>query len=304
MIHDDLEPCKQKANISLSFTNNMESRDKYAEQVHCAHVQLYDREGKLYGTYPYESDAKLSLMLPLGQYHVIAYGGASCDVTDVDFNHPVDQTHHYSTIETTIKGTRAAELAKDLHAYFHAMGDFTVQALDYGEVNHNLDLIKNTNRFDVELRYTDGSKIAANKFKVYLTADNAVTDHANNVVPQGQDVIYRPFSTTECQADKAVDGVKPWLGVYSLSTGRLTAGADMKVHIDRADNSKAVEIIDLDKYLTQLHKKELGSYTYQQYLDRQDTYLVEVEIEPDGDRLIIVSLKINKWNMVLNDYEL
>lgn len=303
MFHDDLEPCKQKVNIDLSFTHNMQGIDKYDSEVHCAQVLLYDGEGNLYGQYPYDPTGKLSLMLPPGDYHAIAYGGASCADTDVDFNVSLDSKHHYTSLETSVKGSRAAEVAKDLHSHFHAMGDFSVQGLDYGEVNHSMDLVKNTNRIDVELRYTDGRKISGSNFKVYLTADNAVTDHANNIVSLGEDVIYRPFDIGSRQSDTEINGVKPWLSVFKLSTNRLVPEVDMKVHIERAAWPEVFEVIDLNKYLEQLHKKELGNYAYADYLDRQDYYLIEAEIEPDVDKLTIVSLKINNWTMVLNNFD-
>lgn len=303
MFHDDLDPCKQKANINLTFTKNMQGSDLYDSEVHCAQVLLYDSEGNLYGHYPYNPDEKLSIMLPPGNYHAVAYGGAVCGDADIEFNLPVNQAHQYTSLETSIKGTRGGELAKDLHNHFHAMGDFTVQSLDYGEVNHTLDLVKNNKNIQVILQYTDGRKITGTNFRVYITGDNTLTDHANNIIKTGTETTYRPFDIANRQADEEVDGVKPYESVFSLSTGKMTEDTDMVIHIERAAWPEVFETINIAAKLKDLPQTLPGNLSLKDYLERQDTWTFHATIEPDIDKITIISLKINGWNMVLNDYD-
>ncbi|MDE5888337.1 MAG: FimB/Mfa2 family fimbrial subunit [Muribaculaceae bacterium] len=303
MLHDDLEPCRQKVNINLCYTKNMQSIDQFNDKVHCAKVLLYDSDGNFYGQYDYDNVGKLSVVLPPGNYHTIAYGGMACDESDFDFNISLNDAHHYSSLETYIKGTRATESSKDLHDHFHAVGDFTVRAVDTGEVNTTLDLTKNTNRFRVELMYEDGSKISASNFNCYITADNAVTDHSNAVVAQGEDITYRPYQTGAGQTDEDADGHKAWMAWADITTGRLTEDSAIGLHVDRAAYPDVFIDIPLIEYLEHVRQKELGNMSLQEYLDRQDHWTLTFTIQPDIDQFTIVSLKINNWNMVLNDYD-
>lgn len=303
MFHDDLDPCKQKVNFNIVFDKNMQGLDQFDSKVHCAKVLLYDNEGNFYGEYDYDKTDKLSLMLPPGDYHAIAYGGVSCTESDVVFNIPTSDNHHFTTLETSIKGTRSTEVSKDLHDYFHALGDLLVKSLDYGEVNHTFHLTKNTNRFRLELMYTDGRKINANNFKVYLTADNAVTDHANNVIKQGSDVVYRNYQSGNEQTDVVIDGNKAWHSWFEIATGRLTEDTNVRLHIDRAAWPDVFVDMPLLEYLKEVKKKELSDASLQEYLDRQDEWTLTFTIEPDIDQFTVVSLKINNWNMVINGFD-
>ncbi|MDE6805260.1 MAG: FimB/Mfa2 family fimbrial subunit [Muribaculaceae bacterium] len=302
MFHDELEPCRQKANIRLSYTKNVEGTDKFNEQVHCAKVLLYDGSGTYMGQYDYDAAAGgISVSLPAGNYHAVAYGGMGCDEADFLFADPLSEGHKYSSLMTYLNGTRAGESSKDLHDHFHSTGDFTVAGLDTGEVSTVLDLTKNTNRFRVELMYEDGSAITANDFICTITADNAVTDYANNVVAQGEDVVYRAHTTGIGTAETG-EGDVP-MAWSAFTTGRLTADSNITLHVDRTAWPDKTLDLPLIEYLKEVYKHEMTTGTLQDYLDRQDTWNVSVTVQPDHGRVVVVTLKINDWKLVISGFD-
>lgn len=301
MFHDDLPQCRQKVTVRLNYTRNVDGTDKFDEQVHCAKVLLYDGDGVFIDQYDYDSTEGLSVTLPAGNYHAVAYGGMGCDRADFLFSNPLEEGHNYTSLETYLSGTRAAESAKDLHDHFHAMGDFMVKNTDVGEVSATFDMTKNTNRFRVEISYNDGMPVGTGDFSCVMTADNGVTDHKNDIVAQGEAITYRAHSegtgTTENASGDMVPGI--W---EEFTTGRLTNDMDVHLRIVPSWGSNTIDLPLID-YLDEIRRKDLGDMSLQDYLDRQDRWTIKITVEPNNHLAVVVSVKINDWKVVVNGYD-
>lgn len=299
MIHDDnLEPCRQQAVIQLAFTRNLQGTDAYDEQVHCATVLVYDENGNFVEKFDATGRPVITTGLLPGNYHAVAYGGMNCDEADFLFNIPTGEAHSYTSLETFINGTRAGESSKNLHAHFHGTADFTVRALDYGNADASIDFTKNTNNIRVELKYADNMPVAEQDFDVYITADNVVTDHQNALVPQGQDVTYRPFDNGTGTDDNGVPTA--WT---EFSTGRLTGDCNATLHVVRRYDGQEVVTLPLPAKLNTIRDKELPGATLQEYLDRQDRWTIDFTLDHIVDQYMVIDLKINNWTVVINDYD-
>lgn len=298
-VYEDLEPCPQGADIRLTFTRNMQGEDLFDAEVHCATLLLYDAEGHFLGQYPYTEGHTLKLDLPTGEYHAIAYGGMLCEDADFDFAEALADGHHYSDVQTYIKGTRDVTLSKDLHQHFHGMSDFTITDDDMTHISHVIDLTRNVNNFHVVLSYSDGSTIAADDYHFTITADNAVTDHANNIVKQGESVVYYPHSFDTIRAGEEGASVKA-----NITIGRLEADTEATLKVTTKDGQTVPVYIDLMEYLAKISKDDMPGGSLQDYLDCQNDWTLEFTLEPESDKIAGLKFKINDWIVVINNFKL
>lgn len=295
-VYEDLDPCPQGADVSLTFTRNMENKDLYDSQVDCAKLLLFDKNDDFYGEYEYTEGRTLRLDLPVGDYKAIVYGGMSCDNTSFLFTTTPGPGLKYHEVETYLRGTRAAESAADLHDHFHGLGAFSVEEDDMTHRPVTVDLTRNTNRFNISLSYSDNSAISASEYSFELTADNSVSNHENSVKPQGAHVTYRPHG---------VDTDGKTLTAH-LSTPRLTDDLASRLIVRRAGQTDPVVNISLIQYIEKMFKDALPGASLQEYLDREDTWNFEFKLEPDAEDEMHISLtfKINDWTVIINSFDL
>ncbi|MBD5348191.1 MAG: FimB/Mfa2 family fimbrial subunit [Bacteroides sp.] len=296
-IYEDLAPCPQGVEISLAFTNNMEGVDRVASDVHCSNIFIYDGNGDLYGHYDLDNSNRIDLELPAGNYRAIAFGGMRCDDASFDFSHHPEDFHNYADLLAYIRGTRAPESNARLHDQFHVASDFSVDADDMTHRSMTLDYIRNTNNIRVGLDYEDGTSINPADFNFSITADNYVTDHANNVIPQGADCVYTPCA----QGTTPAAGDARQYAWAEISTGRLTSDSNARLKITSASDGKTLFDVNLVEYIAKIHPAELPGTNLQEYLDRQNNWTVKFSLEPSGDKIAGLVITINGWIINLSN---
>ncbi len=302
-VYEDLDPCPKGAEITAVFSKNMSGVDAFAADVHCPKLYLYNTEGNYVGTYEFDENGHLDMELPAGQYHALAFGGMHCEEADYDFNTDFSEVHHYSTIEAYIRGTRAgAEISRRLHPHFHAVTDFTVNDDDNGHQQITMEFTKNTNKIRTVLAYEDGSAISASYFDFSITADNVATDHANNIIPQGQDATYSPHDFGGDVAE--VDGKPSNEAWAEMTIGRLEPTTNAVLHVTRKSDGKSVVDLDLVKYFEKIKGSDLGNVSLQDYLDRQDEWVISFTLDQDTEKLAGLTFKINGWILNLSNTNL
>lgn len=294
-VYEDLDPCPTGADVRLTYNNNMQGDDLFNQAVHCAKLLVYDANGIFIGEYDYNGGNTMGVDLPVGSYHAIAYGGMSCEDATYAFSNPLEAGHHYSTIETYLKGTRA-EVSDGLHHHFHGMGDFTITEEDLTHIAATIDLTKNTNAFHVVLKYADNSSIRSDYFTYSITADNALLDHANNIVKQNDVVIYHPYGFDTTRAQENI--VKA-----NFAVGRLQSDTETHLTVKTKYGNTVVDI-DLMQYLAKVKEYELKDASLNEYLDRQDEWTLEFTLEPEGDKIAGLTFKINDWEIIINNFNL
>ena len=294
-VYEDLNPCPQGADFVLQFTHNMTGEDRFSADVHCPVLFLYDSEGNFVDRYNFDDDGKLSLELEEGDYHAISFGGMDCPEADFVFNQDFLTSHHYTELETYIRGTRGGESSKRLHAQHHAMEDFTVIATPEGHTKVTLDFIRNTNLIKAELAYSDGSAISPSTFNYTITADNAATDHANKVVASGEHTVYRPHDTGTDPQGMTIDVANIPTAWAEMTIGRLEEDMTATLLVTRAATGEQVAKIDLVKYFEKIMGNELSGVTLQEYLDRQSEWTISFTLDPETEKLAGLQFKINGW---------
>ncbi|MDE6027332.1 MAG: FimB/Mfa2 family fimbrial subunit [Muribaculaceae bacterium] len=306
-VYETGDLCPQGAKVNLTFCNNMQEKDLYPAEVHCAKLLLYNGEGNFCGEYEYDKGNTINIDLPVGSYHAIAYGGMSCEDADVAFVNPISAPHSYSELQTYLKDTRADRISRNLHPHFHGAADFTVSLEDMDYTPVAIDLTKNTNAIRVVLKYADGTEIDPGNFNFTVAADNAVSDHANAIVKQGRDVIYTPYLTGSESAEgkspsrNGEDGQSAWA---DISVARLTADSKAQLKVTPKGSTEPSVDIELISYIEKIKNLDTGTGSLQDYLDRQDSWVLEFNLEPETDRFSGLTFKINNWEMVINSFDL
>ncbi|MDE5773519.1 MAG: FimB/Mfa2 family fimbrial subunit [Muribaculaceae bacterium] len=294
-VYEDLDPCPTGADVRLTYNNNMQGSDLFDQAVHCAKLLLYDQDGNFIGEYDYNGGNTMGLDLPVGSYHAIAYGGMTCEDAAYSFTNALETGHHYSTIATYLNGTRA-EVSDQLHHHFHGMADFTITEEDLTHIATSIDLTKNTNAIHLVLKYADNSPIRANYFTYTITADNALLDHANNIVKQNDAVVYHPYGFDTTRAEENI--VKA-----NFAVGRLQSDIDTHLTVKTRYGDTVLDL-DLMKYLAQVKELELKDASLDEYLDRQDEWTLEFTLQPEDDKIAGLTFKINDWEIIINNFNL
>ena len=77
-----------------------------------------------------DEDWRMTLDLPAGDYHAVAYGGLECDKASFSHTKAVDNIKTLADLQVAVNGVHtgdeAARPATPLHDLFHGALDFTV----------------------------------------------------------------------------------------------------------------------------------------------------------------------------------
>lgn len=314
-VYEDLDPCPKGADVTLVYDYNMLKSDVFKTAAHCPTLHVYDAEGNYVDSHAHGNNQTLSLDLPAGRYHVIAYDGMDCADASFVYGPELLGNHHYSKATTVLKTNSRAgsESSAMLHDHYQAAGDITVEEDSPSREGLTLQMVKNTNNLRVVLQHVDGSDITASMFDFYVTADNAVMGHDNKVVKQGEDVTYRPWVTGEVASgmlivEQGKDPKQVQNAYAEISLGRIMADDSPVLHIDIVDENGGtndpVLALNLVEYIEMIKSRAFADMSTQEYLDRQDQYSMVFLIDPTTHRWVGLQIKVNDWDVVLNDWDL
>ena len=136
-VFDDLDPCPRGISLRFVYDYNMEKANAFPSQVDCLTLHIYDADGNFVATHTETTDAlsdegyRMTIDLPAGDYHAVAYGGIECQDASFAHNVPPVSGTRYTDIAMAIK---PAHIGTRLHDLFHGAIDFTVEeGLDYSQ---------------------------------------------------------------------------------------------------------------------------------------------------------------------------
>lgn len=310
-VYEDLDSCKPNpagVDVKLVYERNLPGGDAFAKAVHCATLHLFNEQGRYIGSFPSEGNM-VSLDLPAGRYHAIAYGGMSCSDASYNFASVPSEVSHYNEVQTILNGTRATSVWADkLHPHFHASADITVADTE-GHSQVVMGLTKNTNNLRVVLQHNDGSAVDPDDFEFSITADNSTMSHDNSVVSTGNDVTYRKWTSGTIPMGFIVgetqDETKPVMDAYAeIHFGRMDTTKDSPVlHVVRKDGNKEIIKIPLTTYFRMIKSEELKEVSFQDYLDMQDQWSIVFNLDSKTELWVGFTIKINDWIVNINDFE-
>lgn len=316
-LYEDLPECAPSAvRLRFVYEYNMERANAFHNQVDCLSLSIYDEQGNFVTRATETATERLSdeayrmtVELPEGKYHAIAYGGMECGKSS--FRHPVlpDAGKKLAELKTELHPDCLADDSRRLlHNHFHGALDFEVAG--HATTDGKVEMMRNTNTIQVALHHLYGSPIDHADFDFAIYDDNTLFDADNNLIPAGE-VTYLPYNVenrstgTIARADG--DDNDEWqAAVAEFTTSRIVGGKQVvpTLHVTRHSDGATVMRLPLINYMLLFKQNHdaTAPMDNQEYLDRENRWnFVFFLDERKGDTWVSSRIVINDWEVRIND---
>lgn len=343
-LHDDMSDCRSGIQLAFNFDYHMEpGANAFPSNVDCVTVYVCDTQGNYLTQFSETSDVlrdpnyRMELPLEKGSYHLLVYGGTTCDKAAVDFT---SSWSHKDQVRATVPTDDKGESRNQLHDIETRSG-----GLFYGTLNVTLtdrdftagafrevrvDLMKDTNTIQVFLQeLANPDQMDHRDYDFTIVDDNFTLDGYNNPV---YEVANTPGSTTKCYKPLAtetrlagytepsgregsvayVDNERPVRVAYAeFSTSRLfvrhmqSARLIITSNRDKDDlgNPKVIVDIPLITYLAMTRGYgESWIKDDQEYLDRQSRWHLMFFLQ--RNLWVKTTIVVNSWIVRLDPINL
>lgn len=304
-IHDELEPCKHY--LSFSYTYNMKYADAFAHEMtnqfanKTLRLYIYDGEGRFLRSEQLEGEAlranRYELNLTPGTYRLLAWAGLN--ETDYDWGSPATGAA-IGDFQMSVKRDDRGAVARELLGLFQ--GEMTLE-IPEGHSEHVMPLVKNTNKIRfVIVDANRGTSLTADGFNVVATTQNGDLSHDNQPLSDTR-LTWKPYYQG-VETVQASDGAAAYQAVCAeLNTLRLMDGSDTRLQLRYASEAAPFFDVRLTDFLL-LTKMESHDLAPQEYLDRQDEYVVLVYVDTVGGKAHCLEVIVNDWVVRLDDLTL
>lgn len=315
LIYDGEGDCSVAYKVRFRYDMNMKYADAFSHEVKRVTLYVLKEDGSIACSKTESGDAlaaedySMVVDVPAGRYDLLAW----CDAGD-NGSFSVAESASKTGLKCSLNTNRAEDgsayvdsnLDRLYHGYLSGV-DFTA---DEGTVVATVNLVKNTNHFNIVLQHISGDPIDKSKFSFAITADNSLMDWDNSLI--GNDpVSYRAWSVESGSADVEKSGAPVTkadassvnLLTAELTTGRLVKGRLPRLNVTNRESGETVLSVPLIDFALLVKGKYNEAMDDQEYLDRQDDYNMIFFLD-DQDRWIKTFIYINSWKVVLQDTEL
>lgn len=309
-VFDDLDPCPTGVDVRFVYDYNLESANAFPSQVDCLTLHVYDSDGQFVKTLTDNSSAlaeeayRMRVDLPAGTYHLVAYGGISCE--RASFVHAAEPAPG-KNLQSIAMTLRDDHIGRRLHDHFHGALDINISdnGAAYGQATVHMS--KTTNHLRVLLQQLDGSAVDGNDFDFTIRDANGILDHRNNPAAGAPTVEYPQWtrgsiSTADIDDDHLVLKSRAGdvtLGYGEPSTSRITIAARPVLEIYSHKAGRVIVSLPLATYLA-LGRGEASPWGNQEFLDRCSNWRLTFFLDQNNhwdDAYIIV----NGWTVRVND---
>lgn len=301
-IHDELDPCKHY--LSFSYTHNMKFADAFKHEMvnqkegKTLHLYIYDNEGRFLRAEQLEGEAlqanRHELDLEPGTYRLLAWAGLN--ETDYEWTVPAAGSS-IEEFRMSVKRNEKAAVARELLGLFQ--GEMTLE-IPYEHSEHVMPLVKNTNKIRFVIIDTNrGTEVSADSFELLATTANGDLSHDNQPISDTR-LIWQPYYRG-VETVKASDGTAACQAVCTeLNTLRLIDGTGGHLKVRFSEEETPFLDVDLTAFLC-LTKMESHDLKAQEYLDRQDEYVVMIYVDTMGGKAHCLEVIVNDWVVRLDD---
>lgn len=203
-VYEDLEECQMGVSLRFVYEYNMLRANAFAPEVDCVTVLVFDNDGNYVKSETETTDVlmdesyRMPLVLDPGQYHLVVYGGLTCEdatfdfapdwiksraatgtVNDIRVNLPAD--------EHGVSSNRLQDLDKRQGGLFYGTLDLSIDRLeDFNGVHRRVEtvsLMKDNNNIMIMLQQIhDTDDMDVNDYTVRIVDDNFLLDGTNRVL--------------------------------------------------------------------------------------------------------------------------
>ena len=304
-IHEDIEPCDHY--LHFSYTYNMLSADAFVPQMTnqetAKQVELfiYDEAGQFLRSQTISSAEletnRIQLDLEPGTYQLLAWAGLND--TDYTWTKP-EAGDNIDDWQVRVNGVTDC-VERELLGLFQ--GRMTLTIPEGGETDTEFPLVKNTNKIRfVLIDANSGTEVSTNDYTVMAVTTNGDLD-ANNQPISDDTFVWTPYTKSVEQVNDPEGNAVYQAVCMELNTLRLIDGSANQLQI-RHDGEELpflhVSLTDL-LLLTQMESHDM---TAQEYLDRQDEYVIMLYLDTTGGTAHCLEIIVNDWTIRLDDVNL
>lgn len=333
VIYDDEGDCSVLYRVAFCYDRNMKWADAFANEVKSVHLYAFNKEGLLVWQNSEKGETlaadgyTMTLDLPAGNYHLVAWCGLENDNADTEsFTVPEARVGETRLEELRCKLSReydadgAAHSKRKLFPLYHGILDVTLPDMtnEGGEYICTVPLTKNTNHVRIILQHLSGEAVNPKDFTFRIEEENGLMKHDNTLLPDemitywahdkqsgttGMDIDDYPEKGSTSQHAPAPSGpvTSVSVAIADLTIARLTTEHRTYLTIHNPEGEIAARIPFRDYAL--LLKDGYGhEMTDEEYLDRQDEWTLTFFLDQQ-DKWIGTSIIINSWRVVLNDVD-
>lgn len=304
-IHEDLEPCDHF--LHFSYTYNMKEADAFVpemtNQATAKQVELfiYDEAGQFLRSQTISSSElesnRIQLDLEPGTYQLLAWAGLND--TDYTWTKP-EAGEPMADWQMAVKQENGT-VNRELLGLFQGSLELTIP--EGGETDTEFPLVKNTNKIRfVLIDANSGTGLSADDFTISATTQNSDLDYQNEPVTT-ETVTWQPYyQGVETVED--TNGNTAYQAVCAeLNTLRLLDGTETSLAITHQGEAEPFLHVSLTDLLL-LTKMESHDMTAQEYLDRQDEYVIMAYLDMIGGKAHCLEIIVNDWTIRLDDVNL
>lgn len=317
IINEDLDPCPGPVTkLRFVYEYNMERANAFHNQVHCLSVFIFDENGKLVSRRNetsedalHDENYRMTVDLPEGDYHVVAYGGMECENSSFSHLSQLSTGSNVSDIRVSLDPAGLTPSGgSPLHNHFYGAADFSVTDTS---TETRVEMMRNTNTIQVALQNISGAPISHEDFDFKITDDNTLFDHRNNLIENGT-VTYLPYHTetmtAEPSQDTKADGDTPVsIALARFSTSRIVRAKSVAptLSVTRKNDGGEVFRIPLSSYMLLFKENHANTAPMgdQEYLDRENSWRFVFFLDDANGTWISTHLIINDWMVRINNTE-
>ena len=321
LVREDLAECPMPVvELRFVYEYNMEFANAFHNQVDCLAAYFFNSDGRLVAIEKVteqellaDENYRMHPELPVGDYHVVAYGGMECERASfsnsnmTDGSLLTDMQVHLNPACLIDDGKRR------LHNQFFGAADFSVDTEN--DTRATVQMMRNTNSIQIALQHLNGKPVDCNDFDYEITDDNNDFDYDNNLLATGE-ITYKPYNTENRATGTSVDEenggeVQQWYAALAqFTTSRLVKRTVQNnkqtstyLHVRRVKDGKTIIRIPLINYMLLFKSNNtaagLDYMGDQEYLDRENTWNFVFFLD-ENNLWISTRLIINDWEVRLN----
>lgn len=318
--------CVVTYRVKFRYDMNLKWADAFANEVKSVRLYAFDEGGTLVrefteaGSRLADPDYSLTLDLPAGNYHLLAWCGIDNEsLQSPQFRVPAATAGMTQLEALTCRLERrndeswpSAYSSERLEFMFHGQLDVELPESTNGDYVYIVPLTKDTNHVRIILQQLSGQEMDVEKFRFTIEDDNGFYAHDNSLL-EDETVTYRTYRTTSGTASVGKEDTRALIDVQGaiadLSVGRMMADhkKKMTLTITNTENGATVARVPLIDYA--LLAKDYYEEAYghrmsdQEFLDREDEYVLTFFLD-ESMTWNAASILIHSWRIVLHNYGL
>ena len=344
-LYDDMSDCRSGIRLAFNYDYHMEpGANAFPSNVDCVTVYVFDMSGNYLKHFSETSDVlrnesyRMELPLNEGKYHLVVYGGTTCEDATVEFSPDWTGTARggrkddilvtVPTDENGISNRQLHNIEERTGGLFYGTLDISITEKDYrmrAFREETVHLMKDTNNIQVILQeLSNPDQMNYEDYHFTIIDDNFTLDGYNNPVyaasrADGTQKIYKPYAAenrimgyvdADGRAGTQVteDETRPvQVACAEFSTSRLltqhlaTARLVVTSSVEKDDKGNDKEIINIPliTYLTATWGMgESWIKSEQEYLDRQSRWNLMFFLQ--RNMWVSTRVVVNSWIVRIN----